>query len=251
MKKSDNTTTGGAPRVKRAPGRPARLSAEAIIGAAAKLLENCSTDELTFAGLAGEFGVAPMTLYNYFPNREVLLNAVADHAFSLFELPAARADQSWQEQLMDWLWALQRHCRQHPVVIKVMGFEGGLSQAWVATVTPAYRILRARGLEERQLALVSSWFLADAMGLIMAETLMPMYRRPTGLAQLEELDIDTQNIHIGLRKHMSAISGDEWLAFGFQRLIASLEQVLEPAAGGAAAKRKTPRRPQTQPKTSR
>lgn len=212
---------------KRSTGRPAVLSEAAIIGAALEMLATCSTDELSFSKIAARFSVAPMTLYNYFPNREALLNAVADHAFSLFTMPKARARQKWQDQLLAWLWALQAHCKQHPVVLKVMGFDGGVSQAWVAAVTPAYRLLRERGLQGRELAKVSSWFVADAMGLIMAEALMPMYRRPAGLAHLEELDQDELEIHLSLRKYMADISSDEWLEFGFKRLIASLEQVVD------------------------
>lgn len=191
------------------------------------LLTTCTSDELSFAKLADRAGVATMTLYNYFPNREALLNAVADHAFSLLKLPAASKRRSWQQQLLDWLWALQVHCKNHPVILKVMGFEGGVSNAWVSAVTPAYRILRDRGLSERQLAQVSSWFVASAMGLIIADTLMPVYRRPAGLAPLESLDEDTQEIHWLMRKHTTDIGSEEWLDFGFQRLIASLEQVLD------------------------
>jgi AcrR family transcriptional regulator len=228
-KQTSNRVAAPAPQpaAKRSAGRPAVLSAPAIIAAALQMLETCTTDELSFAKLASRFGVAPMTLYNYFANREALLNAVADHAFSLFKMPKARAQQSWQQQLLAWLWALQRHCKQHPVVLKVMGFDGGVSPAWVATVTPAYRLLRERGLSGRELSQVSSWFVADAMGLIIAEALMPIYRRPAGLAHLEALDADALEIHLSLRKYMTEISSDEWLEFGFNRLLASLEQIVE------------------------
>jgi AcrR family transcriptional regulator len=218
-------------RQKRAIGRPAVLSEAAIVAAALEMLSTCTTDELSFSRIAASFNVAPMTLYNYFPNRGALLNAVADHAFSLFEVPKARGRQKWQDQLLAWLWALQKHCKQHPVVLKVMGFDGGVSQAWITAVTPAYRLLRERGLHGRELSQVSSWFVADAMGLIMAEALMPVYRRPAGLAHLEALDEDSLEIHLSLRKYMAEISSDDWLEFGFARLIASLEQIIAARAG--------------------
>ena len=228
MKKTSSATP--SPPRKRSPGRPAGLSQAAIINAAMELLTTCTTDELSFAKLAEYFGVAPMTLYNYFANREALLNAVADHAFSLFKVPKARGKPTWRDELLAWLWALQRHCKEHPVVLKMMGFEGGVSSAWMKAVTPCYRILRERGLHGRDLAKVSSWFVADAMGLIMAEALMPIYRRPAGLAHLEDLDADAQEIHLGLRKYLADISSDEWLEFGFLRLLDSLEQVVAPLA---------------------
>jgi AcrR family transcriptional regulator len=224
--KKTESAPDAAPRPrKRSPGRPAGLSQAAIVAAALELLTTCTTDELSFAKLADYFGVAPMTLYNYFPNRDALLNAVADHAFSLLKLPKARAGQSWQEQLLAWLWALQRHCKQHPVVFKVMGFEGGLSAAWLAATAPVYRILRALGWEGRELAQVSSWFMADAMGLIIADALLPTYRRPPALAHLEKLDADAQAMHLTLRKDLIDIPSGEWLEFGFRRLLAGLEQI--------------------------
>lgn len=227
MKKSPPAKSASplaAPR--RSAGRPAGLSREAIIETTMDMLASGSTDELNFAKLAERLGVSSMTLYNYFPNREALLNAVADHAFSLFQLPRGWARKPWQEQLLAWLWALQRHCRQHPVVLKVMGFDGGLSRAWVAATTPAYRVLRERGLAGRDLAQVSSWFMSDAMGLIIADALMPIYRRPPTLAHIEAVDADQQDIHLTLRKHLAEIDSDAWLDFGFRRLIASLEQYL-------------------------
>lgn len=215
-----------APRPRRTAGRPAGVTQQTIVETALELLQNITVDELSFARLAQQLQVSPMTLYNYFPNRQVLFDAVATHAFSLFEIPIASAKQSWQQQLLTWMWAVQRHCQRYPVVLKVMGFEGSVSHAWVAAVTPAYRILRELGFDGRELAQISSWLVADAMGIIIAEGLMPMYRRPPGLAHLEELDSDAQGIHLSMRKHLAQIDSDEWLEFGFRRLITSLEQAV-------------------------
>jgi AcrR family transcriptional regulator len=230
-KGSDETSpkaqaTSASRPVKRARGRPASLSRERIIAVAMELLATCTADELSFALLAKACDVAPMTLYNYFSNRESMLNAVADHAFSLLELPPTQPEQHWQQQLLSWMWCLQQHCQRYPVITKVMGFEGGVSNAWLGAVTPVYRITRDLGFRDRELAQVSSWFLANAMGLIIADSLMPVYRRPAGLAGLEALDADTQEIHWLMRKHTIDISSEEWLEFGFNRLISGLEQML-------------------------
>lgn len=206
-------------------GRPAGVSRDDLIDATMDLLTTYSCDELSLAMLADRAGVAVNTLYNYFSNRETLLSAVADRAFSLLELPDANND-SWQQQLLAWLWAVQAHCKTYPVILKVMGFEGGVSSAWVDAVSPAYRILRDRGLSGRELAQVGSWFFASATGLIIADSVMPLYLRPTGPTPLESLDPDTQEMYSLMSRHTADIGSEEWLDFGFKQLITSLEQAL-------------------------
>jgi AcrR family transcriptional regulator len=214
---------------KRPRGRPARLSRQAIIEQAMALLATRSADELTLTSVAAGLGTATMSLYNYFPNHEALLNAVADHAFSLFKLPKARPGQPWQEEVMAWLWALQRHCESHPVVFKMIGLEGQISAAWLKASAPMLQLLRDLGLVGEELAFACAWFTNHAIGLMLAEASAPAFRHPISLGHLEQLTPEEQELYLMLRPHLPAITSESVLNFGFRLLVHGIEQLL-PAA---------------------
>ena len=218
--------TSNLPIPRRSPGRPPRFSRQTIIDKTMAMLAQVPAEDITFAKLAQSLDTVPMSLYNYFPNREVLLNEVADHAFSLLQLPQLDPELPWQERLLAWLWAIQRHCAQHPVTFKVLGFEGRLAPGWVRATMPINRILSGLGLRGRPLALASSWFVTDAMGLIVSASLVPVYRLPMGLAQLDELPLAEQELYLDIRRQLASLSGEQWLEFGFRQLIRGVETLL-------------------------
>lgn len=224
-----------AAKPRRPRGRPARLSRQAIIDQAMLLLATRSADELTLTSVAAGLGTATMSLYNYFPNHEALLNAVADHAFSLFKVPKPRARQSWQEEMLAWLWALQRHCAQHPVVFKIIGLEGQVSTASLKVFAPLLQMLRKLGLEGPQLAFASAWFTSHAVGLMLTEASAPAFRHPIALGHLEKLTPEEQETFLMMRSHTERVTSEQVLEHGFRLIITGVEQML-PAA------KKAPRR---------
>jgi len=234
-KTSAQKTAAVAAKPKRPRGRPARLSRQAIIDQAMLLLATRSADELTLTAVAAGLGTATMSLYNYFPNHEALLNAVADHAFSLFKVPKARARQSWQETMLAWLWALQRHCAQHPVVFKIIGLDGQVSPASIKVFAPVLQMLRELGLEGRDLAFASAWFTSHAVGLMLTEASAPAFRHPIALGHLEKLTPEEQETFLMMRAHTEQVTSEQVLEHGFRLIIAGVEQLLP-------APKKTPRR---------
>jgi len=211
---------------RRPRGRPARLSREAIIDQAMLLLATRSADELTLTSVAAGLGTATMSLYNYFPNHEALLNAVADHAFSLFKVPKPRASQSWQENMLAWLWALQRHCAKHPVVFKIIGLEGQVSTASLRVFAPVLQMLRGLGLEREQLAFVSAWFTSHAVGLMLTEASAAAFRHPIALGHLEKLTPEEQETFLMMRSHTEKVTSEQVLEHGFRLIITGVEQLL-------------------------
>jgi AcrR family transcriptional regulator len=223
------STAAAAVKPKRPRGRPARLSRQAIIDQAMALLATRSADELTLTSVAAGLGTATMSLYNYFPNHEALLNAVADHAFSLLKLPKQKANEPWQETVLAWLWALQHHCQRYPVVFKMIGLEGQLSTAWLKVCAPIIQLLRDQGLEGDGLAFVSAWFANHTIGFMLAEASAPAFRHPISLSHLEKLSPEEQELFLSLRGHLPAVSTEKVLDFGFRLLIKGIEQLVPPS----------------------
>ncbi len=212
---------------RRAPGRQARLSREKIIDQALLLLADIATEELTMTRIAEGLGTTTMSLYKYFANREALLDALAEHTFGLFEVAMPSAGP-WQERLLVWLQALQRHLDRYPSMLKVIGWEGRVSGAWVRVIAPVAQLLSEQGLAGERQAFVLVWFMSSAMGLLRTETLdAPAYRQQFSLAALDRMSLQEQQTFLSLLPHLPAIDRAQVMEFGLRQLVLSLAGVLD------------------------
>lgn len=216
-------------------GRPAMLSRQAIIDRTLELLEIRDADEVPMADVALALGVASMSLYKYFPNREALLSAVADYAFSFLALP--EASKNWRTYLLGWLWAVQHHADRYPVVRKVMGWEGRVPNAWLRVCAPVLELLQRQGLDGEDLVFAHNWFLSSATGLMMVEAIAPAYRGSLSISQLEGLPPDTQRIYLSIMPLLAGVDREAILEFGFTELIAGVERMLRSVKKNADERR--------------
>jgi AcrR family transcriptional regulator len=231
-----------APKPKRPRGRPPQLSKQKIVDKAMELLATQSADDLSLAAVAEALALPTMSLYYHFPNLKTLLEAVADHAFSLFKAPKPRAQQSWQELSLAWLWALQRHCERYPVTLKIIAVEGQPSPAWMRVRAPMLRLLQSLGLDGPALAFASNWFINQAVGLILLEQAAHFGRQSFAQNPLLELDEEDREIYRVLQQHLPKIRRDDALEFGFKATIQTLERLVAesssaPAPGTAGRRR--------------
>jgi len=222
-----NTTNDAKPaRRASSPGRPARLSREMILEKSVEVLAVHSTEGFTLARVADSLDTVSMALYNYFPSREALLAAVADHVCKQFRMPKAKAGQGWQDTLRAWLWAVKKHAEQNPVIFKVMGVDGRTSVGWLSITYTVGKTLHEQGLRGRELA-ASVWlFCAQAIGLLMGEYGQGNFRASLPLSYLEQLKPEQQEFFLQLRGYQAPLSSEELLEQGFNDLIANLERKL-------------------------
>jgi AcrR family transcriptional regulator len=208
---------------KRSRGRPARLSATAVVEAALALLSTESIEQVTLARIADRLGVSTMSLYTYFPNRDALLEAVASHAFEQLALP--EADLDWRGNLRAWLWAVQRHFERHPIVAKTLGWDGRVPAAWLRVAVPVIKELQRQGLEGERLVFALNWFMSSAVGLMLTELSAPAYRDPFALGTLDKLSPSEQDTLLTLRQQWG-VDRDKLLEFGFEHLLDGLATLL-------------------------
>ena len=206
------------------PGRPARLSREMILEKSMELLVEHSVEGFTLARVADALDTVSMALYNYFPSREALLNAVADHICKQFRMPKAKADQAWQDTLRAWLWAVKKHAEKNPVIFKVMGVDGRTSAGWLSITHTVGRTLHEQGLRDRELAAAVWLFCSQAIGLLLSEYGQGSFRSSLSLSQLEQLGPEQQAFFLDLRNYHVPLTTEELLEEGFNDLIASLER---------------------------
>jgi len=210
-------------------GRPARLSREAVLEAAIKLIDQESLEAFTLTKVAQELDTVAMAIYNYFPSRTDLLAAVADHLSMQFKMPAAKPGQTWQDTLRTWLNAFKKYAERYPVIFKALGGEGQTSAGWLRVTMPVGRTLQKQGMEGRPLAMNSWLFCTGAISLVQAELTVRSMRSPFSLTHLAELEPDEQNFGLMVRQYHAEISSNELFEAGFKQLIRNLEFELQEA----------------------
>ncbi len=136
-------------------GRPRageeRLSRDAILAAALRLVDDEGIDALTMRRLASELGVNPMSIYHHLPNKAAVLAGLAELVFAGLELPDPGNAVPWQEQLKDAARAFRAALRAHPnLALQVLSDTSAVSEVVVVTVEPFYRALDRAGLTPRQ-----------------------------------------------------------------------------------------------------
>lgn len=210
----------------RGAGRPARLSREAILAASIELLESGSANDFTLARVARKLDTVSMALYNYFPSREALLNAVADEVCMRFQMPKMRANQSWQKKLRAWLAGLRTLAEQHPVVLQVMGVDGQTTAGWLRVSINVSRILYDEGMRGKDLALHAYLFCSQAIALVMFEHLGADFHSTLSLSHIGELEPQEQEFFLDLRPHHIQLTTNDVLEAGFEQIINALDQKL-------------------------
>jgi AcrR family transcriptional regulator len=229
MASSEKKTDQQQPVVRRARGRPARLSREAVVEKAMDLLSEVGNlEELTMTRIAQELGAVPMALYTYFPNREALIEALSAETFSGFTYTAC-PDDPWQVRLRGWLQALQDYLQRFPHLRRSIGWNNNVavSSTWPKLVLPVLDVLLEQGLREQRLALAFNWFVESAMGFVILVSRSANYRQQFVSTSIEHLGADDQQKLMLLLPYLNTTSSESLIDLGFQGLINQLERFLE------------------------
>ncbi|MEU8222921.1 TetR/AcrR family transcriptional regulator C-terminal domain-containing protein [Kribbella sp. NPDC048915] len=137
-------------------GRPRageeRLSREAILTTALRIVDDEGIDALTMRRLAATLRVNPMSLYHHLPNKAAVLAGLAELVFAGLELPDPGDAVPWDEQLKTAARAYRDALRQHPnLALQVLSDPSAVSNVVVVTMEPFYRALDRAGLTPRQI----------------------------------------------------------------------------------------------------
>jgi AcrR family transcriptional regulator len=212
---------------KRGPGRPARLSREAILGAALGLLERAPEEPLTVVRIAGEVDAVPAALYRHFESLDELLDGVLAKVLGGLELeirPRAR----WPEQVRDWMTSLRAHLLRYPAVLPLLGRRGRTSPAWLDAVSTLIAILERAGLPRAELARAQLWILETTVGLVMQEAPLSLPEQiEAARAALAEMSAAGRARFAPLLPHLAKLDGDAFFAYVCDRTVDALALLVE------------------------
>jgi AcrR family transcriptional regulator len=94
------------------------LSAETIVEAALELADSEGLQAVTMRAVGARIGAAAMSLYRHVPNKDALLEQMADHV--LAQLPHPDPDAPWEAEIHAFFLAFHDLLLEHPAVAQVM-----------------------------------------------------------------------------------------------------------------------------------
>ena len=108
-----DSTEGADEAPRRGRGRPPIISEAAVIDAALRVTERVGLDQLTMRLLSEELGMSMMAAYNYVPNKDALVELVAQEVLARIEVPT-RSVGSWDVRLLQLSRDIRDHLGQYP-----------------------------------------------------------------------------------------------------------------------------------------
>jgi AcrR family transcriptional regulator len=148
----------GTARARRPRGS---LSPEVILDAA-EAIAGDGFDALTMRAVATRLGAAPMALYNHFPTKEALVDALLDRVLNRFEPDPPCAD--WHEDLRNFARAHRRLLVAHPWAVAPLFTQPNPGLGAVRIGEHALAILRRGGFSDADAVAAFSGIIAVNYG---------------------------------------------------------------------------------------
>ncbi|WP_043631199.1 TetR/AcrR family transcriptional regulator [Nonomuraea candida] len=148
------------------PSEP--LSRGRIVAAAIDLIEREGADAVSMRRIAAELGVGVMSLYNHVPNKDALLNGVAETVLSRIEFtddPGA----PWTERVREQARAFRQIAHHHPRSTMLVVSRQLHSAAGLLPVERALATLREAGFEGADAVRMVRMFVAYIVGSLLRE----------------------------------------------------------------------------------
>jgi TetR/AcrR family tetracycline transcriptional repressor len=217
-------------------GRPRageeRLSREAILTAALRIVDDEGIDALTMRRLAATLEVNPMSLYHHLPNKAAVLAGLAELVFAGLEYPDPGDTVPWDEQLKDAARAYRNALRSHPnLALQVLSDTSAVSDVVVVTMEPFYRALDRAGLSPRQVFESANTLIDFIHGFSLGEASV----RADTFELAPELLSRVEGLPVGKAPTLARIVGElgpEGLAYDFD---SGFESGLSTVTAGIAA----------------
>jgi AcrR family transcriptional regulator len=142
--------------------RKARLTERAIAGAALAVLDTEGIEAMTMRRLAAELATSPMALYNYFPDKEAVLEAVTQ--LMLAEIEAPPPGVGWQETARRIMRSARAVALRHPYAAGLISRFPPRTPDALAFVEAGFRSFRAAGFDPRSTAQAYRTLVAYSLG---------------------------------------------------------------------------------------
>lgn len=145
-----------------------QLNHASIVRAAVEMIERDGEDAVSMRRLAAELGYGAMSLYNHIPNKDALLDAVAEYVFRDFESPTD-AGTGWQDQARALVRTFRQVARRYPRCINVVIMRQLNSPIGLRPLESALATARAAGFDGATAVRITRTFVAYSLGSLVNE----------------------------------------------------------------------------------
>jgi AcrR family transcriptional regulator len=144
------------------------LSTDLIVDAARALVDAEGLPALSTRRLAAELGVSGPSLYNHFPTKDQILEAVADSVSAQVDLSMFEDGRDWRTALHDWAVSYRAALRDHPNIVPVLARGPGRRPAGLRVADAAFGAMVSAGWPPAQAtsigALMRYFVMGSALG---------------------------------------------------------------------------------------
>ncbi|MDL4775602.1 TetR/AcrR family transcriptional regulator [Actinomadura xylanilytica] len=210
----------------RAGRRPA-LTRARIVHAAIGLIEREGADALSMRRVAGELGVAVMSLYNHVPNKDALLQGVAEHIVAGMDLDCS-PDEPWTGRARALVRAFRKVAHDHPRCMNVVFTHRIGTSAGLRPAERALALAESAGFDGETSVRIMRALLAYALGAQLREigAVRKFDRLPgDGAEEFARLDPDEFPHVIALAPQLARHDPETDFEFGLDLLVNALESL--------------------------
>jgi AcrR family transcriptional regulator len=145
------------------------LTRARIVQAAVGLIEREGTGALSMRRVAAELGVAVMSLYNHVPNKDALLEGVAEHVIAGLELEDD-PDEPWQTRARALVRAFRKVAHDYPRCMTIVLTHKIDTQLGLRPAERALALADAAGFDGPTSVRIMRALMAYALGAQLRET---------------------------------------------------------------------------------
>jgi TetR/AcrR family transcriptional regulator, tetracycline repressor protein len=167
MEVSNGLALNGQPVRKK--GRPRVTSRDQIVETALDIAASDPAATVSVVAIARRLGIAPMAIYNYFPNKDALMQELSARLLTRMDIRVPR-DSTPTETIAIWSHSIRVLFLRHPELLKILSYENGYaSAAWLEKSTELFRALELLRYAGDELVMAIRWLWNVVMSAITVE----------------------------------------------------------------------------------
>lgn len=213
---------------RRRPGRPARLSRDAIVEAALGLLDREPDESLTAARVAAAVDAVPAALYRHFESIDDLFDEVLARVLGDIDVDPPR-DTPWEHQLAGWMRSVRSQLLRYPALGPLIGRLGRTSPAWLEVSSVPVEILRRAAVDENRIAAAHLWICELTIALAIQEATLSLDDQLRGARVSLELVSGRSRARLApLVRGLEGLEGEAFFTFVIDRTIDGVRRLILP-----------------------
>ncbi|MFC8664079.1 MULTISPECIES: TetR/AcrR family transcriptional regulator C-terminal domain-containing protein [Streptomyces] len=219
-------------------GRRLGLTQEKVVAAAITVIDRDGLDSFSVRRLAAELGIEAMSLYNHVPNKEALLDGVAETLLAGIDFSGADTG-TWQDRVRAHATIFRAAALRHPKAFPLVLTRPPHSRAALETIRSALAGLTELGLGPQESVRALRSYVSFIYGTIMRElgSAITLSVMDPGQVEerVEEITATGDPLLISVAPHLAVSDHDLEFEYGIELLIAGLAaRTGVPYDGGSA-----------------